>query len=56
MRGMDKPQAHKEETKKMIEMTLKQFMDTARLYLFGVRPAPQPILARIPVRPTRPVR
>lgn len=56
MRGMKEQQAHIEENKEMIEMTLKEFMDTARFYLFGMKPTPQPILARIPVRPARPVR
>lgn len=37
----------------MIEMTIKQFMEATRQYLFGMMPAQQPALARIPVRPTR---
>ncbi|WP_428827232.1 hypothetical protein ACLIKD_03815 [Azonexus sp. IMCC34842] len=53
MQGIEEQQAQQEEKQEMIEMTIKEFMDAARLYLFGMPPAPQPVLARIPARPIR---
>ncbi|MCL2346025.1 MAG: hypothetical protein FWC58_09275 [Desulfobulbus sp.] len=41
----------KKETAKMIEMNIKGFLATARLYLLGLLPQqPQPTLAVIPLR------
>ncbi len=37
----------------MINMTIQQFLQTARAYLFELMPAQQPALATIPVSTSR---
>jgi NADP-dependent 3-hydroxy acid dehydrogenase YdfG len=50
---MEAHQSHQEENKEMIDMNIKEFMTAAQLYLFGLIPAPQPVLIPIPVRQGR---
>lgn len=37
----------------MIDMNIKNFLETARYYLLGLIPAQQPALATIPLRQVR---
>jgi hypothetical protein len=49
---MDQQQDQEEENQMMLEMNIKQFIEAAREYFFGMLPA-QPKLATIPVRTVR---
>lgn len=53
MQLMEEKQSHQEDHKEMSEMNINEFLQTARQYLFGLMPAPQPVLARIPAHPER---
>lgn len=37
----------------MIEMNIKEFIEVARQHLFGLTPAPQPVLAPVTARQVR---
>ena len=52
MRGMSDSKAHQDDDEAMITMNIKQFIEAARLYLFGLAPV-QPALATLPVRQDR---
>lgn len=49
---MDQQQDQEEENTEMLETNIKQFIEAARHYFFGLIPA-QPQLATIPVRSVR---
>lgn len=53
MRAMEQHQSHQEEQPKVNEMNIKQFLESARQYLFGMIVVRQPVLATIPVRQGR---
>lgn len=52
MQAMETPQSNEEDTKEFNVMTIKQFIEITRQYLFGA-PASQPVLATVPVRSGR---
>lgn len=49
MAVMSENKTHQEDDEEMINMNIKQFIEAARLHLFGLAPV-QPALATIPVR------
>lgn len=53
MQPMDQHQSRQEENKEMIDMDIKNFLETARYYLLGLIPTKQPALATIPLRQAR---
>lgn len=53
MRAMEQQQSHQEEQLNVSEMNIKQFLESARQYLFGMIVVRQPVLATIPVRQVR---
>lgn len=50
---MEIEQPQKENSKKMIEINIKEFLEVAHKYLFGLTPARQPALVAVPVRRVR---
>ena len=53
MQGMEEQQAYKKDNKEMIDMNIKEFLNAAHQYLFGLMPAQQPALASIPLHQAR---
>ncbi|HSG22193.1 MAG TPA: hypothetical protein VLA64_04475 [Azonexus sp.] len=51
---MEVEQQRKESSKEMIEINIKEFMETAHRYLFGLMPVRhQPALVLVPIRRSR---
>jgi len=53
LRGMEVEQPQKENSKKMIEINIKEFLEAAQKYLFGLTPARQPALVAAQVHRVR---
>jgi hypothetical protein len=47
---MEVEQPKKENSKEMIEMTIKEFMEAAHQYLFGLQPESQPAMIAVQAR------
>jgi len=50
---MEVEHPRQEESKEMIEINIKEFMEVAHRYLFGLTPVRQPVLLATPVRQVR---
>ena len=53
MQRMEVEQPQKENSKEMIEITIKEFMEAAHQYLFGLRLESQPALIAVQARQVR---
>ena len=53
MQHMEVEQPQKENSKEMIEITIKEFMEAAHQYLFGLRLESQPALIAVQARQVR---
>lgn len=53
MQRMEVERTREEENKEMTEMNIKEFMEAAYKYMFGMTPVRQPVLATIRVRQVR---
>lgn len=50
---MEVERTREEENKEMTEMNIKEFMEAAYKYMFGMTPVRQPVLATVRVRQVR---
>ncbi|EKE17255.1 MAG: hypothetical protein ACD_10C00544G0002, partial [uncultured bacterium] len=53
MQGMEVEQPTTENNQEMIEINIKEFLETAHYYLFGQAPNRQPALVLAPIRRVR---